>query len=175
MGQDTQPDNRHIMPVAESDLDARLRGLAGYWDSKRAGRRFPARADLDPLELKGLLGFLLLVDVVPQASDASGKPATLRFRYRLFGTEFVFYHGSDLTGRWLDEIPNSAFREELLALYRGVVSDGEMRTMSYDYMRNDQRHRFQAVLLPLSADGETVNIVLGCGVPLDPPETGQVA
>jgi hypothetical protein len=175
MGQEPQPDNRHITPVAESDLDVRLRGLAGYWDSKRAGRRFPARADLDPLELKGLLGFLLLVDVVRQDSDSSGQPGGLRFRYRLFGTEFVFYHGSDLTGRWLDEIANSAFREELLALYRGVVNDGDMRTMSYDYLKGDQRHRFQAVLLPLSSDGETVNIVLGCGVPLDDPQAGQVA
>ena len=111
MGQEPQPDHRHITPVAESDLDVRLRGLAGYWDSKRAGRRFPARADLDPLELKGLLGFLLLVDVVRQDSDSSGQPGGLRFRYRLFGTEFVFYHGSDLTGRWLDEIANSAGRK----------------------------------------------------------------
>jgi hypothetical protein len=175
MGQEAQPDKRHITPVAESDLDVRLRGLVGYWDSKRGGRRFPARADLDPLELRGLLGFLLLVDVVPQAPDALGQPVNPRFRYRLFGTEFVFYHSADLTGHWLDDIPNDAFRTELLALYRGVVRDGEMRTLSYDYMRDEQRHRFQAVLLPLSSDGETVNIVLGCGVPLDDPRAGQVA
>jgi len=161
MGRGAQPGTRHITPVADSDLDPRLVGLAEYWASKRRGRRYPSRADLDPLELKPLLGHLLMVDVV---RDPDGGQ---RFRYRLFGTEFVFYHGSDLTGHWLEDIANHAFRDELLALYRGVVSDGQMRTLSYDYVIGDLRRRFQAVLLPLSADGETVNIVLGCGVPVE--------
>lgn len=161
MGQEPNPGTRHITPVASSDLDPRLTGLVGYWSTKRRGRRFPSRADLDPLELKALLGYLLMVDVV-RAPEGG-----MRFRYRLFGTEFVFYHGGDLTGHWLEEIANVDFRDELLALYRGVVTDGQMRTLSYDYLIGDQRHRFQAVLLPLSADGKTVNIVLGCGVPVE--------
>lgn len=152
---------RHITSVAESDLDSRLSGLIGYWAGKRQGRRFPARADFDPLELKPLLGYLLMVDVVRGPEDA------LRFRYRLFGSEFVFYHGTDMTGRWLDEIANPGFRDELLAIYRSVVNQGEPRTLSYDYLVADRRHRFQAVLMPLAADGETVNIVLGCGVPVE--------
>ncbi|MCW0233613.1 MAG: PAS domain-containing protein [Ferrovibrio sp.] len=163
MGRSAQSGIRHITPVAESDLDARLVGLAGYWANKRRGRRYPARADFDPLELKALLGYLLMVDVV---RDTEGG---MRFRYRLFGTEFVFYHGGDLTGHWLEDIANVGFRDELLALYRGVVTDGQMRTLSYDYLVGDQRRRFQAVLLPLSTDGETVNIVLGCGVPVETP------
>jgi hypothetical protein len=149
------------MPVASADLDPRLRGLVDYWSDKRGERRYPSRRDLDPLDLKGLLGYLLLVDVV-------GPPdGQFRLRYRLFGTEFVFYHGADLTGRWLDDIANTGFRDELLALYRKVVTRGEMQTLSYDYMVERGRQRFQAVLLPLSADGETVDIVLGCGVPVD--------
>ncbi|MEK9968735.1 MAG: PAS domain-containing protein [Ferrovibrio sp.] len=164
MAQDIPSATRHITPVAESDLDERLSGLIGYWAGKRQGRRFPARADFDPLELKTLLGHLLMVDVVRGPDDS------LRFRYRLFGSEFVFYHGADLTGRWLDEIANAGFRNELLALYRGLVTDGEMRTLSYDYLVGDRRHRFQAVLLPLSNDGKTVNIVLGCGVPVGTPD-----
>jgi hypothetical protein len=161
MERDVQPGTRHITPVAESDLDDRLVGLAEYWANKRRGRRYPSRADLDPLELKPLLGHLLMVDVVRPPEGG------LRFRYRLFGTEFVFYHGGDLTGHWLDDIANPGFRDELLALYRGVVADGRMRTLSYDYWIDEQRRRFQAVLLPLSADGEIVNIVLGCGVPVE--------
>lgn len=152
---------RHITSVAESDLDDRLSGLIGYWAGKRQGRRFPARADFDPLELKPLLGHLLMVDVVRGPED------DLRFRYRLFGSEFVFYHGADMTGRWLEDISNPGFRDELLAIYRSVVNEGELRTLSYDYLREDQRHRFQAVLLPLASDGKTVNIVLGCGVPVE--------
>lgn len=152
---------RDITSVAESDLDSRLSGLIGYWAGKRQGRRFPARADFDPLELKPLLGHLLMVDVVREPADQ------LRFRYRLFGSEFVFYHGADMTGRWLEDIANPGFRDELLDYYRSVVNQGEVRTLSYDYLVADRRHRFQAVLVPLAADGKTVNIVLGCGVPVE--------
>lgn len=149
-----------MMPVAEKDLDPRLQDLLRYWQGKRAGRRYAARADFDPLDLKPVLGNILLVDVVAQDDGSS------RFRYRLFGSEFTFYHGRDLTGQWLNDIANTGFRDELLALYREVVTAGEMRTLSYDYLVDDRRHRFQAVLLPLSADGRRVDMVLGCGVPV---------
>ncbi|MFN4166173.1 MAG: PAS domain-containing protein [Ferrovibrio sp.] len=159
MGQEIPGAHRHITPVAEADLDPQLQWLVAYWAGKRAGRRYPSRADIDPLELKSLLGHILLVDV--ERRDHGTLP---RFRYRLFGTEFVFYHGKDLTGHWLDEIANREFRDELLAIYRSVAERGKMRTLSYDYMVESQRHRFQAVLLPLSGDGTLVDIVLGCGV-----------
>ncbi len=163
MGGNGAAGNRHITPVAPADLDPRLRDLIAYWSDKRGTRRFPARADLDPLDLKPLLGFLLLVDVV------RSEGGDWRLRYRLFGSEFVFYHGRDLTGRWLDEIANAGFRAELLALYGRAISDGAMQTLSYDYILERGRQRFQAVLLPLSSDGVTVDIVLGCGVPVDAP------
>lgn len=159
--------NRLITPVAAADLDPRLRGLVDYWTMKSAGRCCPARADLDPLDLKPLLGFLLMVDVVWQeGTDA------YRLRYRLFGTEFVFYHGRDLTGAWLDQIVNTVFRDELLGFYRTAIIEKTMQTLSYDYILERSlvesgRQRFQAVLLPLSKDASRVDIVLGCGVPVE--------
>lgn len=159
--------NRLIMPVAAADLDPRLRGLVGYWAAKAAGRCCPARADLDPLDLKPLLGFLLMVDVVRQEKTQDGGDAAYRLRYRLFGTEFVFYHGRDLTDAWLDEIANTVFRDELMGFYRAVIAEKTMKALSYDYILESGRQRFQAVLLPLSNDGGSVNIVLGCGVPVE--------
>lgn len=152
----SQP-SRHIEPVPEAALHPQLRELLAYWHGKRGGRELPARADLDALELRPWIGHILMVDVVP-AGDA------LRFRYRLFGTEFVYYHGRDLTGHWLDEIANVGFRDELLALYRAVVREHKPQFLAYDYVVDKRRHRFQAVLLPLSSDGRSVDIVLGCGV-----------
>jgi len=151
---------RHITSVAESDLDDRLNGLIGYWAGKRQGRRFPARADFDPLELKSLLGHLLMVDVV------RGPENQLRFRYRLFGTEFIFYHGGDLTGHWVDEIGNAVYRAQLCGLYNHVVATGATPMVSYDYMLESRRHRFQAVILPLASDGKTIDMLLSSGLPV---------
>lgn len=159
--------NRLITPVAAADLDPRLRGLVDYWAAKSAGRCCPARSDLDPLDLKPLLGHLLMVDVVRPEKEKDNGSDAYRLRYRLFGTEFVFYHGRDLTGSWLDEIANTVFREELLGFYHAVIVGKTMQALSYDYIMERGRQRFQAVLLPLSGDGSVVNIVLGCGVPVE--------
>lgn len=161
MGQETSSLGRYS-PVAEADLDPRLKGLLRYWNEKRAGRSYPSRADIDPLELKPVLGNILLIDVVPSDRHEEGR----RFRYRLFGTEFVFYHGTDLTGHWLDEIPNAGFRDSLISMYNTVVNEGGIRMVSYDYMLESRRHRFQAVILPLSSDGSQIDIILSCGLPV---------
>jgi hypothetical protein len=50
-----------------------LRRLYDYWNGKRAGREFPSRADLDPLELRWIVGNLLLLDV-------QRDPPRFRFR-----------------------------------------------------------------------------------------------
>lgn len=147
-------------PIAETDLDVRLADLLTYWRNKRAGRRFPARADIDPLDLRSLLGNINLIDVM--RDDAS----RFRFRYRLFGSEFVFYHGGDLTGVWVDEIPNAVYREQLSGLYTHVVMTGATPMVSYDYLLESQRHRFQALILPLASDGETVDMILSSGLPV---------
>jgi hypothetical protein len=41
----------------------RFRRLYDYWHEKRGTRAMPSRADIDPLELKGVLGWVLLLDV----------------------------------------------------------------------------------------------------------------
>ncbi len=51
-------------------------------------------------------------------------------------------------------------------MYNAVVNDGGKRTMSYDYMLESRRHRFQAVILPLSSDGTQIDIILSCGLPV---------
>lgn len=145
-------------PIAESDLDPRLVTLLDYWRSKRNGRSFPSRNAIDPLDLRGLLGHINLIDVV---RDGAAAP---RFRYRLFGSELIFYHGGDLTGVWVDKIANQTYREELVGLYTHVVQTGATPMVSYDYLLDSRRHRFQAVILPLAADGELIDMILSCGI-----------
>jgi hypothetical protein len=147
-------------PIPESELDPRLKGLLDYWRGKRSAGRLPARADIDPLELKSLLGNINLIEVVPQSDGRR------RFRYRLFGTEFVFYHGGDLTGQWVDQIGNTVYRQELAALYEHVVATGATPMLSYDYILDSRRHRFQAVILPLASNGRDIDMILSSGLPV---------
>lgn len=156
-GMETPRAPRHIQSVPEHGLDPQLKTLVQYWSGKSVAGRLPARADIDPLDFRQMLGRVLLVDVVREGDRR-------RYRYRLFGTEFVFYHHGDLTGRYLDDIANAEFRSELLAQYEAALFTRQPQYMTYDYIVEAERHRFQAVLLPLARDGVNVDMVLGCGV-----------
>jgi hypothetical protein len=117
----------------------------------------PARRDFDPAKARTLLPHLLLIDVFPE------MPRERRFRIRLHGTEQVRYQGADWTGAFVHEKTDSASAARLCAVgdyvvttHRPWISTGNL----YWLPRKRYRH-FESVLLPLSDDDATVNMILG--------------
>jgi len=136
--------------IAASHPD--IRALVDYWRSKAGARRMPRRHDIDPGDLKAFLSRITLVDVVPDAR---------RFVYRLVGTEEVASRGSDPTGRSVTEAYFAASPEESLQYYEYVAHYGEPYCFRDDYHAPDGALEKQDVIfLPLSEDGETVNMIL---------------
>jgi hypothetical protein len=130
-----------------------LKQLEAYWRAKKGDRRAPARADLDPIEIPALMPHLLLLDV---------EPASRRLRFRLMGTAVTNGLGRDLTGRYLDELPLNKTQRAMYAEYKRVVESGEPACSTWEYSRADGRHvRFERLVLPLSSDGETIDMLLG--------------
>jgi hypothetical protein len=128
-----------------------LRQLYDYWQEKRAGRAFPARRDLDPLEFTFALGNVVLIDVTHDP---------LRFRFRLVGTRIVNYEGIDPTGRYLDDLPLLELRQMLDGAYRHVVAAREpVRNMRERFLDGRMR-RFEVLDLPLSSDGTTIDMIM---------------
>ncbi len=158
---------RHFTVITEAEVDPRLRRLLAFWRQSAGARRYPGRAAVDPLQLKELLGRLVLVDAVDQGPPSTDPGRPVRFRYRLFGTGYTFYHGRDMTGKWVDEVAEPTFRDDLLEVYALAVAQGKPGFYAYDYIVDSYRHRFQAALLPLAEDGSKVDMVLTCAVPLD--------
>ena len=74
-----------------------LRELYDLWETLRAGRPLPRRADFDPFRLPRLLPFLI-VNAVERSPG--GK---VRFRIRLEGEGVVQARGKTAKGRYLDE------------------------------------------------------------------------
>jgi hypothetical protein len=56
----------------------------------------PASLPIDPLALRPALGYLMTLDVMPEAAD---------FRYRLFGSRVAERSGFDLTGKLVSKVP----------------------------------------------------------------------
>ncbi len=82
------------------------------------GRRAPTSTRST---LKFALGNLTLVDV---------HHDPLSFKFRLSGTLFAQRVGMDLTGKWVDELPDEAYRNEVFERYKQVVDSGNRRSRS---------------------------------------------
>lgn len=133
--------------------DARLRQLLEYWRRKKAMRHYPARADIDPIDIPRLLPHILLVDVTYQ-------PA-LRFHFRLVGTAVVELYGAEFTGRYLEEIDTGNFQNVIYSGYKSAI-----KTQAPFFQKGTARYRhrmdirYERAILPLGLPGETVNMLM---------------
>jgi hypothetical protein len=131
-----------------------LVGLLAYWHEKRGARAMPARADIDPTDmaLRPHIGFIVLADVI-------GRPA--RFRYRLIGSRITAEVGRDSTGKWLDELYSPIDYENMIVAYRWVVQNrAPLRITGNLRHANRAWLDMESLDLPLSSDGETVDVIL---------------
>ena len=144
--------------ILSTITDDSLRRLYLYWDEKRGGRRFPARRDIDPLEFAYVLGWVTLVDVV--------HGPTIRFRFRLYGSELAHRIGLDLTGTYADDHPNRDLGIVLQRAWQEVVDRGEPVAARYDRIIQHRKETWEAVRLPLSSDGTTIDMLLAAARPV---------
>jgi hypothetical protein len=130
-----------------------LRRLCQYWLEKKAERLAPPRQDIDLSHLGDLLPHVFLLEV---------EYRPLRFRFRLVGAEIVERFGGDVTGRYIDEIEFSYRAPSVAAYYAAVVTTREPSCHNVHYTTGSGRHLvYERVILPLSSDGETVDMLLG--------------
>lgn len=141
------------MPPLEI-VEPKLSALYSYWLGKCGDRPMPARPDIDPVEIPGLLPNLLLMDTADNLAD---------FRFRLFGTELCKQFCEDRTGlRIGDFCARIDNQEQVFAGYWNAYTERRP-----DYFPNRSLSvekdfiRYARLLLPLSGDGETVNMILG--------------
>lgn len=131
-----------------------LQRLCEYWLERRRGRRYPKRADIDPLDFTYLLGSVMLVDVLRNP---------LRFRMRVHGSEMTRRAHYDLTGKLLDELPNADYRNYVIGRCTKLVETGEPALVHGDRVLDGRSYRYEALWLPLSENGVDVTMLL-CGL-----------
>jgi len=131
--------------------DPRLARLLAYWSAKAGERAMPSRADIDPVDLGFLLGHLMLIDVMTDPP---------RFKVRLHGSELARRAGYDLTGKMVDDLPINEFRNLARRSFATTVETRRPFHSRRDRLLDGKRHNYETIMLPLSADGVTVNMLL---------------
>jgi hypothetical protein len=133
--------------------DPRLEQAYLYWRAKAAGRAMPSRVDIDPIEIPKLLPDVMLVERLDDG----------RYRYRLIGTENTRAQGVNATGRFLDEVlPGPDYSNHVLALYDECVETRRAlysECLFFSPARHDPERHTKVLFMPLSSDGETVNMI----------------
>jgi hypothetical protein len=128
-----------------------LRRLYADWRARRHGR-FPRRADFDPADFGYILGGLSLLDV---------HRDPLRFRCRVHGTSLAWILGTEFSGKFLDEAPQTEYLR-LVAAHLAQVVDSENPSAAWNTAGTDDYLEWEseALVLPLSRDGETLDMLI---------------
>ncbi|MCG6858580.1 MAG: PAS domain-containing protein [Salaquimonas sp.] len=135
--------------------------LFNYWNALRAGRPAPERSEIEPSDIRDILGDTFILEV-------SQRMRTISFR--LAGTRLCAAYGRELKGLgflalWQED-DNFEIAQAVMHVYRNQVPV----MLSYTGATEAQRFvEFEAILLPLmpAADGNAR--ILGVAAPRKTP------
>jgi hypothetical protein len=129
-----------------------LQRFFAYWQAKAGAREMPTRADLDPLDFRYALGYVVLVDV---------ERHPLRFRFRLYGSGLVNYFGDgDYTGKYADELLPADYAPFVVQAYTTAIEGRVPRYAERDLVMNRQRLIYDVLTLPLADAREPAEIAM---------------
>ena len=142
--------------------DPRLIDLYRLWQAKRSDARIPARIEFGLDELRPLMGRIAILDVIDGGAD---------FRFRLYGSNIANAYRGEMTGKSVRE-----YRPHFYAtITSGYLQCVASRAPHYDRLEVDDQmmlYRWERLILPLAADGTTVDMLLVASITLEYQDKG---
>jgi hypothetical protein len=124
-----------------------------YWASRRQGGRLPARAQIDPCDLKRHLPTVSLIEVI-------SKPRA--YRQRLAGTGLYGVYGREITGKMLDDVYSPQAADYWRTQLDQVVDEARPCAGFHSLAWRGAPHlSILWIRLPLSSNGREVDMILG--------------
>jgi hypothetical protein len=134
-----------------------MRAFFAKTEELRGARRFLSRADFLPEVLAPWWPDIFLLDVV--AGEVPGEPA---FRFRLTGTRLDFRAGFNMTGQVVSRGRPGDGQLGHYLTYRAVWRDGKPSLQSARIaLPAGEVASFERIVLPLSGDQQSVDMLLG--------------
>jgi hypothetical protein len=141
----------NVTELSMASAPAWFQPLLTYWEGKRTTGQLPARADLDPVDLRPLLGWLSLVDV---------RPTSPRFVLRLLGSAhpprpYGPRHGQDISA-----MQPAAYRDAVTQQYETTVDRRAPTLHENELSFGAYRFSYQRIALPLARDHVTPDMLM---------------
>ena len=143
-----------------------LRRLLGYWSHCRRGRSFPSRTDIDPLDFAFMLNRVALTEVYeadprdPPPSYARPSAGGRYFRLRIVGSWWRDVVGREMTGSWADDLPDPRMTDITVGFYERMIALRQPLYATRDAWIEEKRLNYQILILPLSADGVRISMIM---------------
>jgi hypothetical protein len=123
-------------------------------------RSFPAREDIVPRDLAGLLRHVVLLRVIDAGAD---------YEFRIVGDAHVISHGFNMQGLKVSDVDaySPGYGPVLKSLYDRVVRRRDAYAFRGWLERGDQQKKYiysESVFMPLGPDSVTVDHVLNFSV-----------
>jgi len=133
-----------------------VRTGVNYWRSLRGGRRFPARPQLSPRDMSGILRNLVILRVIDGGGD---------YEYRLVGDAQVQAYGFNFQGFRISQIKKIApdFGQLMFGIYEHVRTTRDPFAVRGWIGKEVPDSKFvyhESVFLPLGEDGQTVDHIV---------------
>lgn len=127
--------------------------ILGYWRERMSADAVVYRREVDPVDLKKILGGVFIVEPVDGGKD---------LLYRLVGSQNERRIGMNCTGRRFTECYGPRMAAEQIAFHARVFADGRPAFLRGRLMGVDLDHaNFEACYLPMLADAGTPQMLGG--------------
>ncbi len=130
-----------------------LIALRDYWNSKRNGRLFPSRSDINPREMTSLLPWVHMYNVAQGSDD---------YHKRLIGSALSdLFDRLDCDGPSISSLPSKVFERLKQSLDWVVRERAPLRT--YNPSSSIPGQDFQgseSFFAPLSSDGTSIDVII---------------
>jgi hypothetical protein len=120
-------------------------------ETLRGERTMLSRADIEPSDLKRVLPTVCLIEVHRQP---------LRFRFRLAGTAWRTDLGFEPTGMWLHDWPHQSQKQLWETAWTAATEARRALRARRHAIVDGVRLVYEAIMMPLSKDGEAVDMLL---------------
>ncbi len=139
---------------------AATRELYDYWQRLRGDRPAPDRTEIEPSDLRRILGDTFILEATSRHE----------YRFRLAGTRVCALYGRELKGKDFLAFWQGKDREAVATLLAAVSQDAAAAVFGYEGVSAHRRTLpCEVLLLPIRQKGEGWTRILGSLAPMDDP------
>lgn len=134
--------------------DNRLQRLASYWREKADDQDAASISAIDPMEMRYVLGYIMLLDVIDAGYD---------FRYRLYGTQISERFGKDVTKKTIRQFGDNEYIVNFFLGAYQAVTERRQPLLTVHYPKNaSETESWTRLILPLkNENNEIARLLVG--------------